>query len=261
MQALKKFEEMGARVKELQPRAWSRSPFVVDVKRDKQGEFFTLEADEGVQLQVLDVDAAQRHLVLMAKEKNGDKHRMLCGHDEREWFVASIPDRCRITTVRQAMEALKPEAAHRSQGKKKVRAKNRNRRRNRGFVRQGEWFFIPTDFNPPGDAVIHEHEPLSRGAGSKDHMVQYLYRIGGRQVYVSSKAPQGISPERWNRLSSDDRKNAFWRLMMFDPDVYVKGRVSHADHATITLDTWHKVEMNTENEANSWSSTAVAFLD
>lgn len=47
--------------------------------------------------------------------------------------------------------------------------------------------------------------------------------------------------------------------MRRDAAVYVKGRVSHADHATITLDGWHQVVMNTENEAAAMRH--VAFLD
>ena len=38
-----------------------------------------------------------------------------------------------------------------------------------------------------------------------------------------------------------------------------RGRVRHSDHATIKLDGWHQVFMNTENEAAS--SEFVAFLD
>ena len=47
--------------------------------------------------------------------------------------------------------------------------------------------------------------------------------------------------------------------MMRNPTVYVKGRVTHADHATITLDGWHRVEMNTESKSQAMRH--VAFLD
>jgi hypothetical protein len=35
--------------------------------------------------------------------------------------------------------------------------------------------------------------------------------------------------------------------------------ITHPDHATIRLDGWHRVEMNTENRSRAMAS--VAFLD
>jgi hypothetical protein len=47
--------------------------------------------------------------------------------------------------------------------------------------------------------------------------------------------------------------------MRRNPGVYVRGRVRHPDHATITLPGWHRVVMNTE--AQSRAMRNVAFLD
>jgi hypothetical protein len=47
--------------------------------------------------------------------------------------------------------------------------------------------------------------------------------------------------------------------MRRNPGVYVKGRVCHADHATITLHGWHRVVMNTEGQSKLMRN--VAFLD
>jgi hypothetical protein len=44
--------------------------------------------------------------------------------------------------------------------------------------------------------------------------------------------------------------------MARNPVVYVRGKLSHPDHATIRLDGWHRVLMNTES-----GSSSVAFLD
>jgi hypothetical protein len=44
-----------------------------------------------------------------------------------------------------------------------------------------------------------------------------------------------------------------------NPGVYVKGRIRHADHATITLHGWHQVLMNTEGQSRAMRN--VAFLD
>jgi hypothetical protein len=44
-----------------------------------------------------------------------------------------------------------------------------------------------------------------------------------------------------------------------DKGFAVRGKVWHPDHATIRLDVWHRVEMNTENRSRAMAS--VAFLD
>ena len=47
-----------------------------------------------------------------------------------------------------------------------------------------------------------------------------------------------------------------WQVMRRNPVAYVRGRISHPDHATICLDGWHRVAVNTESQSSS-----VAFLD
>ena len=54
-------------------------------------------------------------------------------------------------------------------------------------------------------------------------------------------------------------KNWGWRVMQRNAEVYVRGRVRHADHRTITLHGWHRVLMNTENQSRAMRN--VAFLD
>jgi hypothetical protein len=96
-----------------------------------------------------------------------------------------------------------------------------------------------------------------RGIGSKAHIAQYAYRTQGEAVMVSSRYPQGLTEPQYKRLISRD-KSAYlnWRQMVRNAGVFVKGTVRHPDHATIVLEGWHRVLMNTE--ANS---EAVAFLD
>ena len=47
--------------------------------------------------------------------------------------------------------------------------------------------------------------------------------------------------------------------MYRDANVYARGRVRHPDHKTIFLNGWHRVLMNTENEAPGMRK--VVFLD
>ena len=37
-----------------------------------------------------------------------------------------------------------------------------------------------------------------------------------------------------------------WSPLSYNPEIYVRGSVSHPDHATIYLDCWHRVELNRE---------------
>ena len=76
---------------------------------------------------MLDAEPADRHLLLLVRE-NGAKNKLLCGHDERHWFVAAVPEGAGASTVASAKEALKPrEIRSRQRG---LKARERNRRRN-----------------------------------------------------------------------------------------------------------------------------------
>src|SRR5690242_18664467 len=138
-----KFARIGARLKVAdRPSRRSRTAGVVslDVQADRKGEFFEIVRQPGAEaeIEVLDVQPADRHLLLLVREGK-DKSKFLCGHDERHWFVAGIPEAAPVGTVRQAKEALKPaEVQARQVG---LKAKARSRRKNAAFVRQGEWFF------------------------------------------------------------------------------------------------------------------------
>jgi hypothetical protein len=65
----------------------------LDVQTDHKGEFFEIAQVPGVDatVEILDVQPADRHLLLLVREGK-DKSKYLCGHDERHWFVAGIPD-------------------------------------------------------------------------------------------------------------------------------------------------------------------------
>jgi hypothetical protein len=60
-------------------------------------------------------------------------------------------------------------------------------------------------------------------------------------------------------LADPNAKRWAWRTMRRNPRVYVRGRIRHADHATIQLHDWNRVLMNTESQARAMRN--VAFLD
>jgi len=256
-----KFEKIGARLKFASARGGRRSPdFNVDVRRDKLGSHFTIGIRENsnLDINILDIQPELRHLLLLIRDQSV-KHKFLCGHDERDWFVAAIPEKSGATNVHAAMEALKPEEVLAAQTQKHVKTQFKNRRRNDAFVRQGEWFFVPAPEINPDDWYLIKNEPLMRGRG-KPHMAEYVYRLGGRTVYVNSSYPQGVTEAVYkNIIKNPQNKGMSFTARRLDPTVYVKGKITHPDHKTIVLDYWHRVIPNTENRAASMKF--MAFID
>jgi hypothetical protein len=250
----RRFAAMGAQLS-LPERPWRGAPRI-DVAPAGFDIRFAGSGSE-VDVEVVDVRAHEQHLLLLVR--NGEeKSKFLCGHDERHWFVAAIPEAARgVTGVSTAKAALQPEAVQ--QVVERVKPKDRFRRRNEAYVRQGEWFFVPVALRPePNPAQVRRNEPLSRGRG-KPHLLQFAFRRGGRIVYVNRRNPKGIGEAAFRRLSDEQRRNGGWRQFVEDPEVYAKGTVRHPDHATIHLPTWHRVHMNTEQGARAMRH--VAFLD
>jgi len=253
------FAEMGARVR-VPDGPWLGAP-TIDVGADRRGEYFDLRfPGRGPQtaVEAVHVDRADRHLLLLVRE-GAEKSRFLCGQDERHWFVAAVPEAARgVTGVDTAKLALQP-AAVRTQAERVLRPKERFRRRNAAFVRQGEWFFVPVSGIDPRPAEVLRREPLSRGTGSKPHVIELAYRRGGTVVYVTRHNPRGISEASYARLPESRRRGGGYLRQVRDPELYAKGAIRHPDHATIVLGDWHRVLMNTENQATAMRH--VAFID
>lgn len=258
---------MGARLRvEAPARSWGRSRgYALDIGHDRHGQFFALRGDAEelakVDFSLLQKQEDDRHLLLLAKSDGGvRKDRFLCGHDEREWFVAAVPGSA--STVLQAKEALKPAPVRQIQARKGLNARQANTRHNAAFRRQGEWFFVPVERPLVVDPkLILRNEPISRGSGSKPHRVEQLYRTGGELVYVSRQHPRGITQAQYNKLiqRSPAAKKLIWHQMRRNPGVFARGSVRHPDHDTIVLHDWCHVIMNTENQAPSMRN--LAFLD
>lgn len=267
------FAKIGARVKVREiPSRWTQGDrswinprdYSLDIQRDGQGQFFELRVpthlNETLDITVMQNEPKQRHLLLLV-QKAGDKpqlDRFLCGHDEREWFVAAVPGGA--SSVHQAMDALRPAPVLQALASHKVSTNKRYSRKNRAFRRQGEWFFIPAPGLVVDPTLVLRNEPLQRGAG-KPHLVDELYRTGGVRVFVCTRHPNGIVEREYNALLQRDpeAKRWGWRQTVRDAAVYVRGRVRHSDHATITLPDWHRVVMNTETQTRSMAN--MAFLD
>ena len=254
------FAKIGARAKVSADSRRFGGNVSIDVARDSGGEFFDIAVSREDSLAVVDAQPRIRHLLLMSRQSDGN-HKFLCGHDERHWFVAAVPERESASTVQTAMEGLKPQEVRLLQQRLRVKPKRRNRRRNEAFVRQGEWFFIPVPkWIRVNEQVILRNEPLRRGGG-KPHLVEELVRDGGDLVYVSPRYPNGLTPPQFESLVSRKPKlrNLNWITQRRNPQVFVRGKVRHGDHKTIVLADWHQVLMNTETQSQAMRH--VAFLD
>lgn len=98
------FAQVGARLKVREiasrwrqgERTWiSPTEYSLDIRRDRNGEFFEFRVPthlrDSLDVTVMQSEPKARHLLLFVR-KAGDKPQMdrfLCGHDEREWFVAA----------------------------------------------------------------------------------------------------------------------------------------------------------------------------
>ena len=269
------FSQMGARVKVLEGlapvRDWrmARTPedaqrISLDIGRDKRGEFFEIRTAPGSEqdIVVLNVQPREKHLLLLSRQfgEQGQvlaKQKFLCGHDERHWFVAAIPESEPVSTVAGAKIALKPEGVRSRESLLGISRTASFRRKNPAFIRQGEWFFVPAVLKADPLLVL-KNEPLSRGNGGKPHWAEECYRFGGDTVYVSARYPAGLTVEEYKKLPASERNQGF-NVMKRGAAVYVRGKMSHPDHATVTLNGWHEVLMNTENRSKAMRF--LAFLD
>jgi len=112
-----------------------------------RGDMFELWLNRDVEVSVPEVQSRARHLVL--RVGSAEARTYLCGHDERQWFVAGVKDN--PTSVEQAMRLLQPPAVRAAVIAAKLKHNQQFLRRNAAFIRQGEWFFVPA----PEFAVEH----------------------------------------------------------------------------------------------------------
>jgi hypothetical protein len=259
LQLSRPFSRMGARVgSALHP---DPGRIRIDVKRDRYGEYFEVLAGNSVRVIVPDVQPDMRHLLLVAHRAGDvDKQKYLCGHDERHWFAAAVPEVRGVSSVRTAIEALKPADVRFEILRAKVPPRQFASRKTAAYRRQGEWFFLPRPEVRVTESLVRRNEPMRRGGG-KPHIAQFAYRTGGETVYFRDNGRVVLGVQEYAELlrSNPAARQHRWILGRRNMDLFVKGRISHPDHATLVLDCWHLVRMNTENQAASMQH--LAFID
>jgi len=202
-------------------------------------------------------------MILKVKDKEpriDEITSFLVGHDERHWFSAGVPGS--PTTVEQAKNSLMPQQAERAVSKREKK-KNKHKRHNKVYKRQGEWFFIPAKKLKVDNKMVLKPkggEPIVRQGGGKPHMVQEMYRVGGKSAWI--RGDQTVSDAEFERIKKDNPIRAkMYRRGLVDAKVYVRGWVRHPDHATINLKGWHEVVPNTETTMSAGRSVRMSFID
>jgi hypothetical protein len=247
----RRFATIGAHLRAVDG-PWRGAPRIdVDDRSGFSLEFSGVGAEADAE--VVCIDPVDRHLVLLVRAEAA-KSKFLCGHDERHWFVAAIPESARgVTSVESAKAALQPPIVASLAGR--VPRKRRFDRRNEAYLRQGEWFFVPVANLRAEPWQIRRNEPLAR-AGGTPHVLREAVRRGGQPVYVGSRG-RVVTPAAFAKL--DERQRRGLTLMHRDPELYARGSVRHPDHATVMLRGWHRVVMNTEQGAKAMRH--VIFVD
>jgi hypothetical protein len=111
----RRFAAVGARVKVAG--GLCRGEPRINIRSDARGEYFELwfaGRGQAVELEVVDVHPRDRHLLLLARI-GLEKSKFLCGHDERHWFVAAVPETGARRPRRRGGQGRAP-AGGRSQG-------------------------------------------------------------------------------------------------------------------------------------------------
>ena len=137
-----------------------------------------------------------------------EKPKFLCGHDERQWFVAAVPETARLGTVGRH-GGTKPAEVQQAQARQKIKTEDRKRRKNAAYVRQGEWFFLPApDFAVESGSFFER--AASRGNGSKPHMGRVLLPHGRRDGLRLLPASRRSDEAAYKVLATPARRPKSW---------------------------------------------------
>jgi hypothetical protein len=201
------------------------SYFFVDVvTRRKREQRFRIFADDNATLNLLDKQPARRHVLLQVRTTPLDREvvdHYLLGHDERELFVVQSN---RVNSIHDAIEALKPPEVRRAE------------RQGLKVVRQGDWFFIPlrTTFKITPAMILHRNETIGG-----PNAARWGIRVGNPHVAEEQLLIFGDAHVR--------RLNEWVKVKNVLLSVYVRGKIRHADHATLELRDWHRAVQNVVN--------------
>lgn len=159
-------------------------------------------------------------VLFTAKRNNSDELcYFLFGWDDQFYLVELFDE---PQTIKEAFESMKPEL---------VKAFNNSMS---PVQRQGDLFLVPVGLKD------EDFEEIDKAHYVHDGYRKELYKP---QILINPHMaiPWGQSEET---LVFDETRHYSRRLAMKDNICYVKGKVTHSQHRSIELDTWHMVVQN-----------------
>ena len=216
--------------------------FEVQLPRHEVGKCRTVEeVAESQHLPVRQVRKVNGEFYRVMKTPSQKRH-FLCGLDERQLFIAQLVRA--VTTVKEAHDSLKTATVTLAEG-------------NVGkATRQGEWFLL--------NATDAEKDRITTGLAQNILVVERNVPIGpfidalGRRF--GKKVRQGVgkphTADELVVLPGDPLAHGF---AVRSREVFVRGKVRHADHKTVAFKQWVKVIRNTES--NAGSVAGVGWID
>jgi hypothetical protein len=168
---------------------------------------------------------ANNNGMVVRRETSNTKRHYLCGLDERQLFIAELPQG--VSTVRDARDCLKATEVKLAEGTFKAK-------------RQGEWFFL--------ELPHQELEAINRAVDEKNCPVARKVPLGrGGHPHVAEELVT-----RPGQLLEHD-----WPVRPME--TYVRGKIRHEEHKTVEFDNWVKVIRNTE--PNAGRMDGIAWID
>jgi hypothetical protein len=157
------------------------------------------------------------------------KRFFLAGLDERQLFICQLPKPC--TTVQQAHACLKNPTVILAEGKQRGKT-----------IRQGEWFFI--------NVTEEEEKAISEGLKKKT-------------LFIKKKEPIGRGG---NPHVADERLEMRGHILdhgfaVRAGELFVRGKIRHKDHETVSFSSWRKVIRNMEPTAAGTAAAGVGWID
>lgn len=178
--------------------------------------------------------------VFVTRKTRSTKRHFLMGLDERQLFIAQLPRA--VSTVREAHESLKTGTVTLAEGKVGK------------ATRQGEWFFLP--------ASKEELGLIELGLKKNLLVVERTVPIGPF-TDGSVRGPK-VRQGRGNPHTADELivvagKPVEGRWAVRAREVFIRGRVRHIDHETVSFSKWVKVIRNAE--PNQGQALGVGWVD
>jgi hypothetical protein len=157
----------------------------------------------------------------------GSTRYFLLGRDERQLFMCQLKKNA--TSVRQAHDGLKAPTVILAEGKQRDRT-----------IRQGEWFFLN-----PSEAELQNIATLLKQNKIFIKKKTRLPGLGKPHVADEYVEVVGEALEHGYRIRGRN-------------EIFVRGKIRHSDHETVTFQHWRKVIRNNEETAHATVGGSVA---